>query len=131
MSYSLVTNGSYKDRFHRGSAPNLLPPPRCESLGLRPLRKRLSIDVLRNKAPELGPIKWPSLVTICKWKQNLTERLLKRRHGSYDQKLLAPPGPLPKAHSALAFERGSWKRGAWGEKPCDSEQSVWSRVLSE
>ncbi|KAI4887798.1 hypothetical protein NFI96_005194, partial [Prochilodus magdalenae] len=85
MSYTLVNNGSYRDKFHRGSAPNLLPPPRCESLGLRPMRKRLSMEVLRNRAPELGPIKWPSLVTVCKWKQNLTERLLKRRHGSCDQ----------------------------------------------
>lgn len=85
MSYTLVNNGTNSDKFHRGSAPTLLLPPRYDGLGPRPMRKRLSVDVLRNRTPELGPMKWPSLVTICKWKKNLTERLLKRRHGNWAQ----------------------------------------------
>lgn len=83
MSYMLVNNGLFREKFHRGSAPNLLAPPRVESL--RPLHKRLSMEALKSKAPDLGPLKWPSLVTICKWKQNLTERLLKRHRRSCSQ----------------------------------------------
>ncbi len=83
MSYMLVNNGLFREKFHRGSAPNLLAPPRVESL--RPLHKRLSMEAMKSKAPDLGPIKWPSLVTICKWKQSLTERLLKRHRRSCSQ----------------------------------------------
>ncbi|XP_016416886.1 disks large homolog 2-like isoform X6 [Sinocyclocheilus rhinocerous] len=89
MSYMLVNNGLFQEKFHRGSAPNLLAPPRVESL--RPLHKRLSMEALKSKAPDLGPIKWPSLVTICKWKQSLTERLLKRHRRSCSQ---ASPAPI-------------------------------------
>ncbi len=83
MSYMLVNNGLFREKFHRGSAPNLLAPPQVESL--RPLHKRLSMEAMKSKAPDLGPIKWPSLVTICKWKQSLTERLLKRHRRSCSQ----------------------------------------------
>ncbi|KAG1970545.1 disks large [Pimephales promelas] len=89
MSYMLVNNGLFREKFHRGSAPNLLAPPRVESF--RPLRKRLSMEGLKSKAPDLGPIKWPSLVTICKWKQSLAERLLKRHRRSCSQ---ASPAPI-------------------------------------
>lgn len=72
-----------REKFHRGSAPNLLAPPRED--GPRPLRKRLSMEVLRGRTAELDPMKWPSLVTICKWKQALTERLLKRQRSSFSK----------------------------------------------
>ena len=78
MSYMVVNNVPLGDT-HRCSVPILLPPPMD---GLRPrlLQKRLSIDMLRTcRTPDL---KWPSLVTICKWKQTLTERLLKRHRSS-------------------------------------------------
>lgn len=78
-----------------GSVPNLLSPPRS-SEGLGTLKKRLSMDVLRGWAPDLGslsmglnlnlsPVKWPSLVTVCKWKQSLTEKLKKRQCGAEDE----------------------------------------------
>lgn len=77
-----------------GSVPNLLSPPRSEGLGT--LKKRLSMEVLRGWAPDLGslnmglninlsPGKWPSLVTVCRWKQTLTEKLKKRHCGTEDE----------------------------------------------
>ncbi|TRY98744.1 hypothetical protein DNTS_007687 [Danionella cerebrum] len=83
MSYMLANNGLLREKFHRGSAPNLLAPPQVESL--RPLHKRLSMEALKSKAPDLGLLKWPSLITICRWKQNLTERILKRHRRSCTQ----------------------------------------------
>ncbi|KAL4608710.1 hypothetical protein GN956_G24600 [Arapaima gigas] len=82
MSYMLVNHVVSGDRLHRGSMPNLLPPPRSDSLWPRHLRKRLSADLPRTHALNSSPIRWPSLVTMCKWKQSLTERLLKRHRGS-------------------------------------------------
>lgn len=79
MSYMVVNNVPLGDNTHRCSVPILLPPP-MDGLRPRPLQKRLSIDMLRTcRTPDL---KWPSLVTICKWKQTLTERLLKRHRSS-------------------------------------------------
>lgn len=83
MNYRLVANGTLREKFHRGSAPNLLAPPRED--GPRPLRKRLSMEVLKGRTAELDPTKWPSLVTMCKWKQSLTERLLKRQRSSFSK----------------------------------------------
>lgn len=84
---SMIHNSSLGYTLHGGSVPNLLSPPRSEGLGT--LQKRLSMEVLRGWAPDLGslsvglnlnlnPVKWPSLVTVCKWKQTLTEKLKKR-----------------------------------------------------
>ncbi len=54
------------------------------------------MEVLRGLAPDLGSlsmglnlnlslVKWPSLVTVCKWKQTLTEKLKKRHCGTKDE----------------------------------------------
>lgn len=86
--YSMINKSSLRDTLHGGSAPNLLSPPRSEGLGT--LKKRMSMDILRGWAPDMGsismglnlnlnPVKWPSLVTVNKWKQTLTEKL-KNRH---------------------------------------------------
>lgn len=88
---SMVNNTSLGYTIHGGSVPNLLSPPRSEGLGT--LKKRLSMDILRGWAPDLGslsmglnlnlsPVKWPSLVSVCKWKQTLTGRLKKRQCGT-------------------------------------------------
>lgn len=90
----MMNNSSLGYTLHGGSVPNLLPPPRSEGLGT--LKKRLSMDILRGWAPDLGslsmglnlnlsPVKWPSLVTVCKWKQTLTEKLKKRHCGTEDE----------------------------------------------
>ncbi|CAB1448984.1 unnamed protein product [Pleuronectes platessa] len=91
---SMMNNSSLGYTLHGGSVPNLLPPPRSEGLGT--LKKRLSMDTLRGWAPDLGslsmglnlnlnPVKWPSLVTVCKWKQTLTGKLKKRHYGTEDE----------------------------------------------
>lgn len=91
---SMMRNSSLGCTLHGGSVPNLLPPPRPEAPGA--LKKRLSMDVLRGWAPDLGslsmglnmnlsPVKWPSLVTVCKWKQTLSEKLTKRHCGTEDE----------------------------------------------
>ncbi|KAJ4930093.1 hypothetical protein JOQ06_019106 [Pogonophryne albipinna] len=91
---SMVSNSSLGYTVHGGSVPNLLSPPRSEGLGT--LKKRLSMEVLRGWAPDLGslsmglnlnlsPVKWPSLVTVCKWKQSLAEKLKKKHCGTEDQ----------------------------------------------
>ena len=98
MNYRLVANGTLRDKFHRGSAPNLLALPQED--GPRPLRKRLSMEVLKGRTPDLDPMNWPSLLTICKWKQSLTERLLKRQRSSF-HKVSVGSGVL-------------WKGGSWG-----------------
>lgn len=79
----LVNRFALGNNTHGGSVPNLLPSP-CGMEGLRPrlLHKHLSMDVLRGHTADHGILKWPSLLTICKWKQNLTERLLKRHRSS-------------------------------------------------
>lgn len=75
-----------------GSVPNLLSP----GLGSCFLKKHLSMDTLRGWAPDLSSLsmglsfslstlKLPSAVTVCKWKQGLTERLLKRFCGNVDE----------------------------------------------
>lgn len=90
----LTNNSSLGYTLHGGSVPNLLSPPRCEGLGT--LKKRLSMEVLRGWAPDLGslsmglnlnlsPVKWPSLVTVCRWKQTLTEKLKKRQCDTEDK----------------------------------------------
>lgn len=86
---SMVNNTSLGYIVHGGSVPNLLTPPHSEGPGT--LKKRLSMDVLRGWAPDLGslsmglnlsPVKWPSLVSVCKWKQTVTGRLKKRQCGT-------------------------------------------------
>lgn len=91
---SMINTSSLGYTLHGGSVPNLLSPPRSEGLGT--LKKRLSMDILRSWAPDLGslsmglnlnlaPVKWPSLVTVCKWKQTLMEKLKKRHCGNIDK----------------------------------------------
>lgn len=88
----MTNNSSLGYTLYGGSVPNLLSPPRCESLGT--LKKRLSMEVLRGWAPDLGsmglnlnlsPVKWPSLITVCKWKQTLMEKLKKRHCDGEDE----------------------------------------------
>uniref|UniRef100_A0A8C7J183 Discs, large homolog 2 (Drosophila) n=1 Tax=Oncorhynchus kisutch TaxID=8019 RepID=A0A8C7J183_ONCKI len=94
MSYVRVNNMSLRDNTHGGSVPNLLHPPMD---GLLPplLHKRLSIDMLRSCRTQLLNIKGPSLVTIRKWKQTLTERLLKRQRGSSGSVSYPQASPAP------------------------------------
>lgn len=93
-------NTSLGYTIHGGSVPNLLSPPRSEGLGT--LKKRLSMDVLRGWAPDLGslsmglnlnlsPVKWPSLVSVCKWKQTLTGGLKKRQCGTENESQVRKP----------------------------------------
>lgn len=88
---------------HGGSVPNLLPRPCSEGLGT--LKKRLSMEVLRGWAPDLGslsmglnlnlsPVKWPSLVTVCKWKQTLSEKLKKKHFGTEEDSQVRKLGGL-------------------------------------
>lgn len=97
---SMLHNSSLGYTPHGGSVPNLLSPPHSKGLGT--LQKRLSMDVLRGWAPDLGslstglnlnlsPVKWPSLVTVCKWKQTLTEKLKKRHCGSDESQVRNVP----------------------------------------
>ncbi|KAE8288110.1 Disks large-like protein 2 Postsynaptic density protein 93 [Larimichthys crocea] len=99
---SVINNSSLGYTLHGGSVPNLLSPPR--SAGLGTLKKRLSMEVLRSWAPDLGslsmglnlnlsPVKWPSLVTVCKWRQTLTGKL-KKRHCSTEDEPQASPAPI-------------------------------------
>lgn len=92
---SMMTNSSLGNTLHGGSVPNLLPRPRSDGLGI--LKKRLSMDILRGWTPDLGSlsmmglnlslnsVKWPSLVTVCKWKHTLTEKLRKKHCGTEDE----------------------------------------------
>lgn len=77
-----------------GSVPNLLSTP-C-SASRSNLKMRASVDFLREWASDLGSLsaglnlnlssaKWPSLFTVCKWKQTLTEKLKKRPCSSTDE----------------------------------------------
>lgn len=85
MNHLLENNGSCRVKIHRGSMPTLLPLAQREVQGMWLQHKRLSVDVLRNKTPDQWPIKSASLATIYKWKQTLSERLLKRHQGSCTQ----------------------------------------------
>ncbi|XP_034745405.1 disks large homolog 2 isoform X35 [Etheostoma cragini] len=99
---SMTSNSSLDYTVHGGSVPNLLSPVLSEGLGT--LKKRLSMEVLRGWASDLGslsmgrnlnlsPVKWPSLVTVCKWKNTLTEKLKKRYCGIEDVSQ-ASPAPI-------------------------------------
>lgn len=77
-----------------GSVPNLLSTPCSESRSN--LKMRASVDFLREWASDLGSLsaglnlnlssaKWPSLFTVCKWKQTLTEKLKKKPCSSPDE----------------------------------------------
>ncbi|GAA6099811.1 disks large homolog 2 isoform X25 [Tachysurus ichikawai] len=103
--------GNCREKTDRGSKPILLPLAQSDTQGMWLQNKCRSVDFLRNKTPDLWPIKSASLAAICKWKQTLTERLLKRHQGSYNQvsELLTVFGSLPKAQMALAIEHGLWK----------------------
>ena len=104
---------------HGGSAPNLLTPshssqgsshqgcPPAPGEG-RPLEKRRSMEVLRSWAPDLGSLgkglnlsfgslKWPSLVGVGRWKQSVSERLLKRHCGEARAASGGPEGPASRA----------------------------------
>ncbi|KAJ8399022.1 hypothetical protein AAFF_G00416890 [Aldrovandia affinis] len=62
---------------HRRSAPSL-PPPLSRNDGTRPqhLQKRLSMELGKGCPPGPGPS------AISRWRQSLTQQILKRRHGS-------------------------------------------------
>ncbi|CAF98582.1 unnamed protein product [Tetraodon nigroviridis] len=98
----MISTSSLTDSLHGGSVPNLQSPPRSESSGT--LKTRVSVDFLRDWASDLGSLsaglnlslssaKWPSLVTVCKWKQSLTEKLKKRPSSSTDESQ-ASPAPI-------------------------------------
>lgn len=87
---SMISNSTLSYTHHGGSVPNLLSPNHSESLVT--LKKRLSMELLRGWTPDLGSlsgglnlnlskVKWPSLVTVCKWKQTLTDKL-KKKHSN-------------------------------------------------
>ncbi|XP_047462459.1 disks large homolog 2 isoform X30 [Mugil cephalus] len=99
---SIISKSSMGYSLHGGSVPNLLYLPQCE--GQETLKKRLSMEVLKNWAGDLGslsmglnlnlsPVRWPSLVTVGKWKQTLTEKLTKRHAGTGDESQ-ASPAPI-------------------------------------
>ena len=79
---------------HGGSAPSLLSPSCPEGFGT--LKKRFSMDILHGFAPDLSslstglnlrlsPMRWPSVATVCKWKQTLMGKLKKRHFGTEDE----------------------------------------------
>lgn len=87
---SMISNSTLSYTHRGGSVPNLLSPNHSESLVT--LKKRLSMELLRGWAPDFGSlsgelnlnlsqVKWPSLVTVCKWKQTLTDKL-KKKHSN-------------------------------------------------
>lgn len=91
---SMINKSSLGYTLNGGSVPNLLSPPRSDGQGT--LKKRLSMDVMRGWAPDRGnlslsPGKWPSLVTVCKWKQTLTEKLKKRHFGTETKSQVRKP----------------------------------------
>lgn len=99
----MISNSSLPNSLHGGSVPNLLSVPRSESSGT--LKTRVSIDFLRDWASDLGNLstglnlnlssaKWPSLVTVCKWKQALTEKLKKRPSSNAEESQVRTLDPL-------------------------------------
>lgn len=106
----MISTSSLTDSLHGGSVPNLQSPPRSESSGT--LKTRVSVDFLRDWASDLGSLsaglnlslssaKWPSLVTVCKWKQSLTEKLKKRPSSSTDESQVRKHGHLSISGSCL------------------------------
>ncbi|TWW74263.1 hypothetical protein D4764_14G0002640 [Takifugu flavidus] len=96
------------------------------------LKTRVSIDFLRDWASDLGslsaglnlnlsPAKWSSLVTVCKWKQTLAEKLKKRPGSSSDESqtmlmLKRPDGLASSAQGHKRCDTDSIRLGEnWGE----------------
>lgn len=105
----IISNSSLTNSLHGGSVPNLLSPPRSESS-----RTRVSMDFLRDWASDLGSLntglnlslsstKWPSLVTVCKWKQSLTEKLKKR--ASAEEPQVRKHGHLEQLEALESFKK--------------------------
>uniref|UniRef100_A0AAV2J9T0 Uncharacterized protein n=1 Tax=Knipowitschia caucasica TaxID=637954 RepID=A0AAV2J9T0_KNICA len=74
---SLTSSSTLSSPLHGGSVPNLLAPPRSERHGS--LKKRLSMELLKSLAPDLSSlksqVKWPSVGSVYKWKQTLTDKM--------------------------------------------------------
>lgn len=74
MNYLMVNNSTLIN--HRGSVPSVKA---ASHEVLRPhYQKRCSLDGQKGKSQESSQLKWPSLLTIFKWRQSLEERLLKK-----------------------------------------------------
>lgn len=74
MNYLAVKNSPLVN--HRGSVPSVKAASQ-EVLHPR-YQKRCSLDGHKGKSQQPSQLKWPSLLTIFKWRQSLEERLLKR-----------------------------------------------------
>ncbi|KAJ8385279.1 hypothetical protein AAFF_G00190680 [Aldrovandia affinis] len=70
-------------RWHRASMPNLCRPPRPGCPRALSFHTGLSARELRGRLTDSAgePVVWPSLDTVCKWKQSVTERILKGHRG--------------------------------------------------
>lgn len=74
MNYLVVNNSTLIN--HRGSVPSVKA---TSHEVLHPhYQKRCSLDGQKGKTQESSQLKWPSLLTIFKWRQSLEERLLKK-----------------------------------------------------
>jgi len=74
MNFLAVSNSNLIN--HRGSVPSVKA---ASHEALRPrYQKRCSLDGQKGKTQASSQLKWPSLLTIFKWRQSLEERLLKK-----------------------------------------------------
>lgn len=74
MNFLAVSNSNLIN--HRGSVPSVKA---AAHEALHPhYQKRCSLDGQKGKTQASSQLKWPSLLTIFKWRQSLEERLLKK-----------------------------------------------------
>lgn len=74
MNYLAVNTSALTN--HRGSVPSVKAAP--HEVLCPHYQKRCSLDGQKGKTQESSQLKWPSLLTIFKWRQSLEERLLKK-----------------------------------------------------
>lgn len=74
MNYLVVNNSALVN--HRGSVPSVKAA--SHEILYPHYQKRCSLDGQKGKTQESSQLKWPSLLTIFKWRQSLEERLLKK-----------------------------------------------------
>lgn len=74
MNYLAVNNSALMN--HRGSVPSVKAA--SHEVLCPHYQKRCSLDGHKGKTQQSNQLKWPSLLTIFKWRQTLEERLLKK-----------------------------------------------------
>lgn len=74
MNFLAVNNSTLIN--HRGSVPSVKAA--TQEVLCPHYQKRCSLDGQKGKTQASSQLKWPSLLTIFKWRQSLEERLLKK-----------------------------------------------------